>query len=252
MRAEGVSKVVPTAVGRLAILEGIDLSIKRGDSMAIIGASGSGKTTLLGLLAGLDVPSSGRIVLDGREISAMNEEARARVRAECVGFVFQTFQLLDSLTAIENVMLPAELRGDRDAGAQAEVFLERVGLSARATHYPRQLSGGEQQRVAIARAFASRPSVLFADEPTGNLDTRTGQRIADLLFDLNRDGSTTLVLVTHDSRLADRCGRAVVLDGGLVSERREGPVSSRAADPVMPIPQAEALAAAPVDGDQAG
>lgn len=220
--------------------------------MAIIGASGSGKTTLLGLLAGLDVPSSGRIVLDGREISAMNEEARARVRAECVGFVFQTFQLLDSLTAIENVMLPAELRGDRDAGAQAEVFLERVGLSARATHYPRQLSGGEQQRVAIARAFASRPSVLFADEPTGNLDTRTGQRIADLLFDLNRDGSTTLVLVTHDSRLADRCGRAVVLDGGLVSERREGPVSSRAADPVMPIPQAEALAAAPVDGDQAG
>ncbi len=220
--------------------------------MAIIGASGSGKTTLLGLLAGLDVPSSGRIVLDGREISAMNEEARARVRAECVGFVFQTFQLLDSLTAIENVMLPAELRGDRDAGAQAEVFLERVGLSARATHYPRQLSGGEQQRVAIARAFASRPSVLFADEPTGHLDTRTGQRIADLLFDLNRDGSTTLVLVTHDSRLADRCGRAVVLDGGLVSERREGPVSSRAADPVMPIPQAEALAAAPVDGDQAG
>jgi putative ABC transport system ATP-binding protein len=146
------------------------------------------------------------------------------VRAECVGFVFQTFQLLDSLTAIENVMLPAELRGDRDAGAQAEAFLERVGLTARATHYPRQLSGGEQQRVAIARAFASRPSVLFADEPTGNLDTRTGQRIADLLFDLNRDGSTTLVLVTHDPRLADRCGRAVVLDGGLVSQRREEPV----------------------------
>ena len=221
LQAESVSKSVATAVGRLAILEGIDLSIKRGDAIAIVGASGSGKTTLLGLLAGLDMPTSGRIVLDGNELSAMNEEQRARVRAERVGFVFQTFQLLDSLTAIENVMLPAELRGDRDAAAQAQVFLERVGLSARATHYPRQLSGGEQQRVAIARAFASRPKVLFADEPTGNLDTRTGQRIADLLFDLNHDGSTTLVLVTHDVRLSERCQRAVMLDGGVIVERRE-------------------------------
>ena len=224
LQAEGVSKSVPTAVGRLAILEGIDLSIKRGDAIAIVGASGSGKTTLLGLLAGLDMPTSGRIVLDGNVLSGMNEERRARVRAECVGFVFQTFQLLDSLTAVENVMLPAELRGDRDAAAQAQVFLERVGLSARATHYPRQLSGGEQQRVAIARAFASRPKVLFADEPTGNLDTRTGERIADLLFDLNRDGSTTLVLVTHDVRLAERCQRAVTLDGGVIVERREAAI----------------------------
>lgn len=229
LRADDVSKVVTTAIGKLAILEGIDLAIKRGDSMAIIGASGSGKTTLLGLLAGLDVPSSGRVTLMGQELSSLDEEARARARAEHVGFVFQTFQLLDSLTAVENVMLPAELRGDADARDQALAFLARVGLAERGTHYPRQLSGGEQQRVAIARAFASRPAILFADEPTGNLDTRTGEHIANLLFDLNRDGNTTLVLVTHDPRLAARCARAVTLDGGRVVERRD-PAAPGAAD----------------------
>ena len=198
------------------ILPGIDIAIKRAQSVAIVGESGSGKTTLLGILAGLDLPTSGRVLLDGAEISALDEEQRARVRAERVGFVFQNFQLLDSLTALENVMLPAELRGDGDAAAQARGFLARVGLADRATHYPRQLSGGEQQRVAIARAFASRPVLLFADEPTGNLDTRTGARIADLLFEVNQDAGATLVLVTHDIKLADRCGRKIILDAGRV------------------------------------
>ena len=214
--AERVCKSVATAAGELVILQGIDLAIKRGESVAVVGESGSGKTTLLGLLAGLDLPTSGRILLDGAELSALDEERRARVRAERVGFVFQNFQLLDSLTALENVMLPAELRGDRDASAQARGFLARVGLSDRAAHYPRQLSGGEQQRVAIARAFASRPALLFADEPTGNLDTRTGARIADLLFEVNQDSGATLMLVTHDVRLADRCQRKIVLEAGRV------------------------------------
>jgi putative ABC transport system ATP-binding protein len=214
IRSEVVTKTVPTVEGELSILAGIDLEINAGESVAIVGASGSGKTTLLGILAGLDLPSSGRVFLVGEEITAMDEEARARIRGEQVGFVFQSFQLLGSLTALENVMLPGELRGDADAAREAARLLDKVGLGQRTGHYPRQLSGGEQQRVAIARAFASRPNVLFADEPTGNLDTATGQRIIELLFELNAEFATTLVLVTHDERLASRCQRRIVIDGG--------------------------------------
>ena len=214
LRAGALVKRVPTAEGELTILEGIDLAIESGAQVAVVGESGSGKTTLLGILAGLDLPTSGDVWLDGDEITAMDEEQRARVRARCVGFVFQSFQLIDSLTALENVMLPLELRGDRKAKEDALDFLDRVGLKERTTHYPRQLSGGEQQRVAIARAFASRPKVLFADEPTGNLDTATGARVADLLFELNRDTGTTLVLVTHDAVLASRCGAVITLEAG--------------------------------------
>ncbi len=216
IRAAGVAKSVPTAEGQLRILDGIALEINAGESLAIVGASGSGKTTLLGILAGLDLPSAGSVQLAGREITALNEEQRARVRGEHVGFVFQTFQLLASLTALENVMLPAELRGDGDAAGAALELLDQVGLKDRTGHYPRQLSGGEQQRVAIARAFASRPTVLFADEPTGNLDTRTGARIIDLLFELNAAFATTLVLVTHDERLAGRCRRVLELAAGRI------------------------------------
>ncbi|HEX7034546.1 MAG TPA: ABC transporter ATP-binding protein [Pseudomonadales bacterium] len=216
IRARGVDKVVPTAEGQLTILEGIDLEINAGESVAVVGASGSGKTTLLGILAGLDLPTRGTVTLVGRELTSLDEEERARVRGEQVGFVFQTFQLLGSLTALENVMLPAELHGEPDAREQAETLLEKVGLGARMGHYPRQLSGGEQQRVAIARAFASRPNVLFADEPTGNLDTVTGAHIIDLLFELNAEYATTLVLVTHDERLAARCQRVVVIDAGRI------------------------------------
>ena len=218
--AYGVAKALPTGAGELSILAGIDLEINAGESVAVVGPSGSGKTTLLGILAGLDQPSAGRVVLDGRELTLLDEEARAKVRGECVGFVFQTFQLLGSLTALENVMLPGELKGDADPGRDARALLERVGIAARAAHYPRQLSGGEQQRVAIARAFASRPKVLFADEPTGNLDTATGAVIIELLFELNREFATTLVLVTHDAPLAARCDRVVSLDAGrIVAER---------------------------------
>jgi putative ABC transport system ATP-binding protein len=202
IRTSGVAKFVPTAEGELRILEGIDLEINAGESVAVVGASGSGKTTLLGILAGLDVPTAGRVDLCGVELTALDEEERARVRGEQIGFVFQTFQLLGSLTALENVMLPAELRGESSAEPQARELLDKVGLAERLDHYPRQLSGGEQQRVAIARAFASRPNVLFADEPTGNLDTRTGQKIIDLLF------------VTHDDRLASRCERVIEIEGG--------------------------------------
>ena len=209
-----MGKTVPTLDGQLTILDGIDLEINVGESLAVVGASGSGKTTLIGILAGLDLPSRGRVHLLGQELTAMGEEERARVRAAHVGFVFQTFRLLASLTALENVMLPAELRGDAGAESQARELLDRVGLADRATHFPRQLSGGEQQRVGIARAFASRPTVLFADEPTGNLDTRTGARVIDLLFRLNEEFDTTLVLVTHDDRLANRCGRIAELDAG--------------------------------------
>jgi putative ABC transport system ATP-binding protein len=211
-----VTKVVPTSEGELVILEGIDLEINAGESVAIVGASGSGKTTLLGILAGLDVPSGGEVNLCGVELTALDEEERAKVRGEQIGFVFQTFQLLGSLTALENVMLPAELRGEANAEPQARELLSKVGLAERLDHYPRQLSGGEQQRVAIARAFASRPNVLFADEPTGNLDTRTGQKIIELLFELNAEFATTLVLVTHDERLAGRCQRVVEIDGGRI------------------------------------
>jgi len=217
--ARGVTKVVRTHSGdaeELVILAAVDLEINAGESVAVVGASGSGKTTLLGILAGLDTPTSGSVALDGRELTQLTEEQRARLRGEVVGFVFQSFQLLGSLTALENVMLPGELRGDADPRRDAMELLGRVGLSERATHYPRQLSGGEQQRVAIARAFASRPKVLFADEPTGNLDTVTGARIIDLLFGLNAAYGTTLVLVTHDIRLADRCDRVIELDAGHV------------------------------------
>jgi len=214
IRACGLEKVVPTAEGKLVILAGIDLEINAGETVAIVGASGSGKTTLLGILAGLDLPTGGTVSLVGQELTALDEEARARIRGEQVGFVFQSFQLLASLTALENVMLPGELRGDRDAEQEARQFLGKVGLGARMGHYPRQLSGGEQQRVAIARAFAARPNVLFADEPTGNLDTVTGQRIIDLLFELNAEMATTLILVTHDDRVAARCQRVIEIDAG--------------------------------------
>jgi len=214
IRADKVSKSVDGPDGRLTILDDVGFTLARGDSLAIVGASGSGKTTLLGLLAGLDRPSSGEITLAGERLDALDEEARARLRRRRVGFVFQNFHLLPALNAEENVMLPLELEGGADARTRAGEALARVGLAARKHHYPAQLSGGEQQRVALARAFVTRPSLLFADEPTGNLDTRTGQAIIDLLFDLNAAAGTTLVLVTHDEHLAVRCGRTLRLDGG--------------------------------------
>ena len=210
-------KTVPTADGDLTILRGVDLEISAGASAAIVGASGSGKSTLLGLLAGMDVASAGQVWLDGVNLSALDEDARARLRAAKVGFVFQNFQLLPALTAKENVMLPLELAGIDEAGSIAECFLAEVGLQDRLAHYPTTLSGGEQQRVAIARAFAREPAVLFADEPTGNLDTRTGERIIDLLFELNARARTTLVLVTHDERLAERCDRRFSMTAGELS-----------------------------------
>ena len=207
------------AGGELEILKGIDLEIKAAESVAVVGASGSGKSTLLGLLAGLDNATGGKVWVTGTELGELNEDERAQLRAEKIGFVFQSFQLLPSLTALENVMLPLELRGGRDAQSQAQEFLQRVELDARAGHYPRQLSSGEQQRVAIARAFAARPMLLFADEPTGNLDTETGAHIIDLLFEMNREQGATLVLVTHEQRLAQRCGRRLRLHAGeLVGE----------------------------------
>ncbi len=214
LRAEGLGKRVPLPSGELTILDGVGFTIAKGEAVAIIGASGSGKSTLLSLLAGLDVPSDGRVLLEGQALSALDEDGRARVRGDKVGFVFQSFQLLPSLTALENVMLPLELRGDADAEAPARAILHQVGLGERLGHYPRQLSGGEQQRVALARAFVTRPAVLFADEPTGNLDTQTGQAIVDLLFRMNRESGTTLVLVTHDERLAARCDRTIRLASG--------------------------------------
>jgi len=210
-------KTVPTADGDLTILRGVDLEIVAGTSAAIVGASGSGKSTLLGLLAGMDVASAGEVWLDGVNLSALDEDARAQLRAAKVGFVFQNFQLLPALTAKENVMLPLELASIDEAGSIAECFLAEVGLQDRLAHYPTTLSGGEQQRVAIARAFAREPAVLFADEPTGNLDTRTGERIIDLLFELNARASTTLVLVTHDERLAERCDRRFSMTAGELS-----------------------------------
>jgi putative ABC transport system ATP-binding protein len=204
--------------GMLEILKGITLEIKSGESVAIVGASGSGKSTLLGLLAGLDEASAGRVIIGDTDLGTLDEDARALFRGKQVGFVFQSFQLLPALTALENVMLPLELQGIGDAREQAEQFLGRVELSERMLHYPKQMSGGEQQRVAIARAFASTPTILFADEPTGNLDTRTGTHIIDLLFELNREQGTTLVLVTHDMALAQRCERRLVLDAGELVE----------------------------------
>ncbi|HSQ68999.1 MAG TPA: ABC transporter ATP-binding protein [Steroidobacteraceae bacterium] len=216
LSAAEVRKEVNSPEGTLAILSEVSLDIDRGDSVAIVGPSGAGKSTLLALLAGLDEPTGGSIHLAGHEISAMDEDGRAAVRAGHVGFVFQSFHLLPSLTALENVMLPLELAGRRDAHAAATEALDRVGLSGRRGHYPRQLSGGEQQRVAIARAFVTGPDVLFADEPTGNLDAGTGERVMDLMFGLNAATGTTLVLVTHDRALAGRCGRVIALDAGRI------------------------------------
>lgn len=221
LAARNLSKVVSSAEGELTILHDLDLELSKGDSLAIVGSSGSGKSTLLGLLAGLDLPSAGAVLLAGNNLSELDEDQRARLRAEHVGFVFQSFQLLDSLNALENVMLPLELEGHADARQRARALLERVGLGQRLTHYPRQLSGGEQQRVAIARAFAAEPDVLFADEPTGNLDSHTGERISDLLFQLNQERGTTLVLVTHDERLAHRCQRLIRLEAGHLIDRVE-------------------------------
>ena len=214
LAVEGLGKRVKLPGSELTILDGVDFRIAAGERIAVVGASGSGKSTLLALMAGLDTPTSGRVLLDGAPLSSLDEDGRAKVRGEKVGFVFQSFQLLPSLTALENVMLPLELRGDADPEAPARAILERVGLGERLGHYPRQLSGGEQQRVALARAFVTRPALLFADEPTGNLDTRTGAAIVDLLFGLNAEAGTTLVLVTHDAQLAQRCDRALRLDGG--------------------------------------
>jgi putative ABC transport system ATP-binding protein len=197
-------------------LTAVDLSIKPGETLAIVGVSGSGKSTLLGLLAGLDLPSEGTVRLAGKSLTRLDEDGRAALRAKHIGFVFQSFQLLPNLNALENVMLPLELAGITDAGTAATAMLERVGLHHRLKHYPRQLSGGEQQRVALARAFVTTPRILFADEPTGNLDSRTGQHIIDLLFDLNQEKGTTLVLVTHDEALASRCARRIHLDSGRI------------------------------------
>ena len=198
----------------LTILDDVSFAVGAGETVAVVGASGAGKSTLLALLAGLDEPSGGSVWLEGVELSALDEDGRAALRARHVGFVFQSFHLVPSLTAHENVMLPLELAGRGDARAAARAVLEQVGLGARLGHYPRQLSGGEQQRVAIARAFVTRPSVLFADEPTGNLDAATGTRVMELLFDLNAANGTTLVLVTHDRAIAARCGRVIELDAG--------------------------------------
>lgn len=214
LEIRGLGKRVPLPSGELVILHDIDITIAAGEAVAVVGASGSGKSTLLSLMAGLDTPSSGEVLLDGAPMSALDEDGRAAVRARKVGFVFQSFQLLPSLTALENAMLPLELRGDDDAEAPARVILDKVGLGERLGHYPRQLSGGEQQRVALARAFVTHPSLLFADEPTGNLDTSTGMAIIELLFAMNKDAGTTLVLVTHDEHLAVRCDRILRLDGG--------------------------------------
>ncbi len=218
LSAENLSKSVSFAGAPLNILHGVSFDVAAGDSLAIVGASGSGKSTLLGLLAGLDTPSSGTVVLAGQTMSGLNEDGRAAVRASHVGFVFQQFQLLPALNALENVMLPLELAGRPDARARATAILERVGLATRTTHYPRQLSGGEQQRVALARAFVGAPSVLFADEPTGSLDSETGAQIVELMFAMNAAAKTTLILVTHDESLARRCGRQIRLSGGRLQD----------------------------------
>ena len=214
--ASGLGKRVETAAGPLDILTDIYLQIPAGEAVAIVGVSGSGKSTLLGLLAGLDLPSSGDVMLASHHMNALDEDGRAQVRGQLVGFVFQSFQLLPGLTALENVMLPLELAAADRPRAQAMQLLERVGLAGRLTHYPKQLSGGEQQRVAIARAFSMQPAILFADEPTGNLDSSTGETVIDLLFELNREHHTTLVLVTHDEALAARCERHIRLEAGRI------------------------------------
>ncbi len=217
LEASGLTKTVDSPSGPLTILADVDLRVRAGETVAIVGPSGAGKSTLLALLAGLDTPTRGRVAIAGTDLSSLDEDGRAALRRRQIGFVFQSFQLLPSLTALENVMLPLELAGDPDARAIATAALTEVGLGARLEHYPRQLSGGEQQRVAIARAFVTRPPLLFADEPTGNLDGATGRRIAQLLFERNRAAGSTLVLVTHDLELAGRCDRIVALDAGRVA-----------------------------------
>ncbi len=215
-----LTKRVTTSDGVLVIVSNAHFSVSAGEAVAIVGASGSGKSTLLGLMAGLDNPSEGKVLINGEDLFALNEDGRAKLRGRLVGFVFQSFQLLPSLTALENVMLPLELAGVADAETRAQAILKRVGLAARVKHYPKQLSGGEQQRVAIARAFVSEPKLLFADEPTGNLDATTGKAMIDLLFELNRERGTTLILVTHDLGLAARCNRRLVIDAGVIGAEK--------------------------------
>ncbi len=226
IQVSGLTKQVSTFEGDLTILSDINFSVKSGDSIAIVGASGSGKSTLLSLLAGLDVASKGDVILDGQSLNVLDEEARAKVRAEKIGFVFQSFMLVQSLTALENVMLPAELAGDKYAKEQAITLLDKVGLSHRLAHYPSQLSGGEQQRVAIARAFIGAPKILFADEPSANLDTQNGHLIETLLFDLNQQNGTTLVLVTHDEQLAKKCNRIIHIEGGQLEKISQGVIEN--------------------------
>jgi len=211
-----LSKVVPNGTDTLAILQDINLAVMPGEAIAVVGASGSGKSTLLGLLAGLDTPTAGSVALDGHDVFSLDEDGRAALRSKLLGFVFQSFHLLPALNATENVMLPLELAGDRDAAAHAVAMLERVGLGARLRHYPKTLSGGEQQRVALARAFVMQPKLLLADEPTGNLDAATGAAVIDLIFELNAERGTTLMLVTHDEMLARRCTRLIRLSGGRI------------------------------------
>jgi putative ABC transport system ATP-binding protein len=218
IEVRGLTKQVQDSTGVLTILHEINFSLQAKESVAIVGASGSGKSTLLGILAGLDVPTTGSVRLAGSDLFSLDEDARAAVRADQVGFVFQSFQLMSHLTALENVMLPLELRGAADARAQAREMLQRVGLGERLSHYPKVLSGGEQQRVALARAFVVKPAVLLADEPTGSLDFATGERVMELMFDLNRAQGTTLVLVTHDTGIASRCDRQIRIEAGRVSE----------------------------------
>ncbi len=216
VQAIGLTRQVMSGTQQLTILHEVNFSVEAGDSLAIVGASGSGKSTLLGLLAGLDVPSSGSVLLNGADLFALDEDGRAKLRGEMAGFVFQSFQLLSALNALENVMLPLELRGVSGARQRAEVALQQVGLSERAHHLPKHLSGGEQQRVALARAFVSQPKILFADEPTGNLDAATGAQVIELMLELNRAQGTTLILVTHDEALARRCGKQLRLVAGRV------------------------------------
>ncbi|HVH84757.1 MAG TPA: ATP-binding cassette domain-containing protein [Steroidobacteraceae bacterium] len=217
LKAENLSKQVSSPEGALTIVDSVSLAIAHGESVAVAGPSGAGKSTLLALLAGLDAPSRGRVLLEGTDLTSLDEDGRARLRAQRVGFVFQSFHLIPALTALENVMLPLELAGRSDARRGATETLTLVGLKGRTGHYPRQLSGGEQQRVALARAFVTRPAVLFADEPTGNLDTATGARVGELLFELNASARTTLVLVTHDRDLAARCGRMLRMEAGRIT-----------------------------------
>ena len=219
IEVQHLSKRVADATGELTILNEINFTVQAGETLAIVGASGSGKSTLLGILAGLDTPTTGKVILDGVDIFALDEDGRAGFRKEKLGFVFQSFQLLAHLNALENVMLPLELRGDKSAREKSEVMLDRVGLATRLRHYPKYLSGGEQQRVALARAFVTEPPLLFADEPTGSLDATTGESVIQLMFNLNRERGSTLILVTHDLSIASRCGRTLTIAGGrLVNE----------------------------------